>query len=98
MYRGAAIGISVGATVGGVTGSAVGPLGTATGVAIGLGVGAHVGGTLGTGFAYGERNREKKDRWNKLIESCVSCVEELEKNTHELQKIQDKLNEAKKSF
>ena len=99
-YTGGAIGASMGAAVGGVTGSAVGPLGTVTGVAIGLGVGVHVGGALGvlTGFVYGERNREQKDQCNKLIESCATCVEELEKSTHKLQKIQDQLNEAKKSF
>ena len=100
MYRGAVIGASVGGAVGGITGSAAGPLGTLAGLGAGVVCGGALGFYLGglTGYIYEGRNREQKDQCKKLIESYVSCVKELEENTHELQTIQDLLNEAEKSF
>ena len=103
-YQGAAIGASVGASVGaavgGVTGSALGPIGTIAGLGVGVAAGLEIGGFIGglTGIIYGARNREQKDQCKKLIDSCVSCVEELEKQQHELQTIQDQLNDANTSF
>ena len=101
IYRCIAIGASVGAAVGGVTGAAGGPLVALFGVAAGSGLGGQVGlliGTLTGSYYYGDQNREQKDQCKKLIDSCASCVKELEKNTHELQTIQDQLNDAEKSF
>ena len=98
IYRCIAIGGSVGAAVGGVTGAAGGPFGAIIGFVAGIGVGQQVGHVIGdlTGsYYYGDQNREQEDQYKKLIDSCVK---ELKENKHELQTIQDQLNDAEKSF
>ena len=90
------IGASVGIAVGGFIGSAVGPFGTLLGLQFGgTAGGCCIGGLVG--LLYGAQTREQKHQCKKLLDSCDFCIKEIEKNTHELQKIQDRLIKAKKS-